>query len=129
MSSRLTLRQATERVRHIVDEYLDSFGLVPEWSLSVSLVARDQMHDKEADAEIGWPRSYRSAQLRVNADHARTAPIEQLRRTLRHELLHLVLAPLIETIEAHVGEETVVGRAVDRSVETVVDRLTHLLVD
>lgn len=112
-----------QRVKKIVDDWLDFFGLSHRWHVRIALISRTEL---SGDAEITMLHPYRKADILVSRQHVDTASKHDLEYTLLHEITHILVSPINAAMVPILGNAGTANAALQDAQESVADELAKV---
>jgi hypothetical protein len=102
------------------------------WEFFVEIVSADALDSDNSDAQVQPSIKYDSAHMLFKDTFIQNAEVEQIDKTIIHELLHLVFRDFenmidLVTQELGVTAKELVEKTIDHEIEGVVERLTRTL--
>lgn len=126
----LTKPKALARVKEYLYDWGNFLGLMSQWEVRLRWVDKPEMREGKvgAAASVHWEPGYKTATIYLLENEFREVDDYTAEAYVLHELLHLVYAPLADTLGHYVGVDTVVSETMAFEEESLVDSLTnHLL--
>ncbi len=119
----LTRKQTALRIQESINRWADFLGIKQTWILKVEVA-----EEVEGDgAETSWTANYRDAKIKFLYKRFSTAPDEELELYVLHELFHLVLADLEDSMVTAIGKEAVYKANLMPHIERLCDMLAGML--
>lgn len=116
------------RVQPVVDEMAAYLGLSQTWHLTYKIgkVEKGGSPNSITSAVIDWVSHYRRAEITMDRGWLQKAPESEVQRSVTHELLHLMAAPMDDTMESLFGAGEVFERyRLER--ESLLDQMTRVI--
>ena len=110
-----------QRVKVILNDWLDFFGLSHRWHIRARLVT-----ELDGEAEVTILHPYRKANIIVRRGYIDMAPTSELEYSLVHEICHILIAPINTALLPILGNVGSANAALQDAQESVADELAKV---